>query len=62
VIGRRGAVDKLGFVASDAFDLRLTRKSPAIDRGDPASYPLRDILGTRRPLGRAPDAGSVEAR
>lgn len=62
VSGRRGAVDRLGFVAPDGFDLRLTARSPAIDRGDPRAYPRRDILGARRPRGRAPDAGAVEAR
>jgi hypothetical protein len=62
VLGTRYQVDRLGFVAPDAFDLRLTPGSPAIDRGDPKTFPKRDIFGTRRPLGRRPDAGAVEAR
>jgi len=62
VLGTRYQTDKLGYVNAAALDLRLTSTSPAINRGDPNSYPKRDILGTHRPLGRRPDAGAVEAR
>ena len=51
-----------GFVAPGAREpnLHLTAGSPAIDAGDPKSHPLRDISGTKRPRGRAPDAGAYE--
>lgn len=62
VLGARYQIDKLGFVDAGALDLRLASGSPAIDRGDPNAYPRRDIFGTRRPLGRRPDAGAFEAR
>jgi hypothetical protein len=62
VLGGQYQIDKLGYLNADAFDLRLTGTSPAIDRGDPKTYPRRDIFGTTRPVGRRPDAGAVEAK
>jgi hypothetical protein len=50
-----------GFVDAGAFDLRLKKGAAAIDHGDPKAYPARDIFGRRRPMGRRPDAGAVEA-
>jgi len=49
-----------GFRDARRNDLRLTAGSAAIDRGDPRDYPAIDIDGTRRPAGRAPDAGAHE--
>ena len=43
-----------------AGDLHLKPGSAAIDSGDPASYPARDIDGNARPGGAAPDAGADE--
>ena len=51
-----------GFVDEANFDYRLKRGSAAVNRGSPKSFPGRDIFGTRRPLGRLPDAGAVESR
>ena len=50
-----------GFRNPGAFDLHLSAGSAAIDRGDPAEYPARDIDGDLRPAGSAPDAGADEA-
>ena len=36
--------------------------SPAIDTAAPAQSPGEDILGTKRPVGSAPDIGAVEAK
>jgi hypothetical protein len=33
----------------------------AINRGNPKSYPQRDIDGQRRPIGKRPDAGADES-
>jgi Protein of unknown function (DUF1565) len=43
-------------------NLHLRSGSPAIDRGDAARFPRRDIDGNRRPSGRAPDSGADERR
>ena len=43
-------------------NLHLRSGSPAIDRGDKARFPRKDIDGNRRPFGRAPDAGADERR
>jgi hypothetical protein len=43
-------------------DFRFSRSAPAVDRGDPESFPPTDILGHRRPRGLAPDAGAYEVR
>jgi hypothetical protein len=43
-------------------NLHLRRRSPAIDRGDSARFPRKDIDGNRRPVGRAPDSGADERR
>ena len=59
--GSSDVVAQPGFVNLNGFDLRLASNSPAVNRGDPASYPEIDIFGTPRPLGGAPDAGAVEA-
>jgi hypothetical protein len=50
-----------GFVDART-NLRLRAGAAAIGRGDPASYPMRDIDGDRRPLGGRPDAGADERR
>jgi hypothetical protein len=42
-------------------DLHLAPGSPALNRGDPGTYPARDIDGQSRPLGSGPDAGADEA-
>ena len=49
------------FVDAAALDLRLGPSSPAIDRADPADATARDIEGTTRPRGDAPDIGAWEA-
>jgi hypothetical protein len=62
---RCGATDSLarsGFVDADGFNLKLRRTSPAVGHGDPNDYPRVDIFGHKRPRGRKPDAGAVEAR
>jgi hypothetical protein len=41
-------------------DFRLRAGSPAIGRGDPASFPAGDRAGTCRPQGKLPDAGAFE--
>jgi hypothetical protein len=59
-----GATDRIGaqgYVNAAALDFRLRPCSAAIDAGNPASYPARDIAGHERPIGRAPDAGAWEA-
>jgi hypothetical protein len=43
-------------------NLHLRRGSPAIDRGDAARFPRKDIDGNKRPFGRAPDSGADERR
>jgi hypothetical protein len=50
----------IGFVDPASLDLHLKPGSPAIDAGDPASFPVTDIDGDRRPAGAAPDAGADE--
>jgi hypothetical protein len=55
-------VSRLGFRDVGSFNLHLRRNSPAINRGYPGSYPLRDIDHQRRPLGVRPDAGADEVR
>jgi hypothetical protein len=50
-----------GYVNRIGFDLHLSLSSPAIDRGNPFSFPATDIDGDPRPLGPAPDAGADEA-
>ena len=54
-------VSDLGFVNAPAGDLHLTPTSPAINAGNPSSYPPTDIDGNTRPKGAAPDAGATEA-
>lgn len=48
------------FVDPSSGDFHLRAGSPAIDRGDPASYPVGDIDGHARFTGAAPDAGAHE--
>jgi hypothetical protein len=55
-------VSELGFVNPRKLNLHLRAGSPAIDAGDPKSFPRRDIDRQRRPVGRAPDAGADERR
>ncbi len=43
-------------------NLHLRPGSPAIDHGDAARFPRRDIDGHKRPVGRAPDSGADERR
>jgi hypothetical protein len=47
-----------GFGDPDHLDLHLVRGAPPIGRGDPASYPARDIDGDLRPRLLPPDAGA----
>jgi hypothetical protein len=56
-------VASLGFLNATpgSFDLHLAPGSPALNRGDPGTYPARDIDGQSRPLGSGPDAGADEA-
>jgi hypothetical protein len=42
------------------LDLHLLAGSPAIDAGDPSSYPTSDLDGQARPMGGIPDAGADE--
>jgi chitodextrinase len=42
------------------LDLHLQAGSPAVDNGDPSSFPTTDIDGQLRPIGPAPDAGADE--
>lgn len=51
-----------GYVNPAAGDFHLRAGAAAIGRGDPTSYPARDIDGDPRPLGGAPDAGADERR
>jgi hypothetical protein len=51
-----------GFVDQRTLNLRLRPGAAAIGRGDPTNFPRGDILGTKRPQGRLPDAGAIEAR
>lgn len=55
-------VRSVRFVNRSAFDLRLARRSAAINRGNPRNFPRTDITGGRRPRGGAPDAGAHERR
>ena len=55
-------VGSLGLVDPAHGDLRTGPGSPAIDAGDPASFPATDVTGAPRPRGRAPDAGAYEIR
>jgi hypothetical protein len=50
-----------GFI-DPARNLHLKGTSPAVNRGDPLSYPKRDIDGEKRPKGGRPDAGADEVR
>jgi hypothetical protein len=53
-------VTDVAFVNRSTTDLHLTAGSPAINAGDPTTYPSVDIDGQLRPLGGAPDAGADE--
>jgi len=58
---RCGPNDRVGnaaFVGRDKLDVRLSRSSAAIGRGNPDSAPTHDISGKRRPLRWRPDAGA----
>jgi hypothetical protein len=61
VIGPQYGYSNLGFVDPGSVNLDLSSVSPAINKGDPLSYPGRDIEGNARPAGPAPDAGANEA-
>ena len=61
--GTCGSTDRnaaAGFIDRNS-NLHLSAGAPAINAGDSASYPSRDIDGHSRPLGGAPDAGADEA-
>ena len=62
--GKCGPTDKsvrrLGFARPTGLDVHLLKTSPAINAGDPRNFPVRDLDGQRRPLGKAPDAGADE--
>jgi hypothetical protein len=49
-----------GFADVAKLDFRLTRKSAAINSGNPQAFPARDISGRKRPQGGKPDAGAYE--
>jgi hypothetical protein len=49
-----------GFVNAAAGNFHLRAGAAAVNRGDPKSYPSKDIDGQKRPKGRAPDAGADE--
>jgi hypothetical protein len=53
-------VANAGFANRSAVDLHLTSTSPAINAGDPSTFPGADIDGQGRPLGGTPDAGADE--
>jgi chitodextrinase len=57
--GPNDVVGAVTYVDRSNFDLRLAGGS-AVDRGNPASYPTKDIDGQARPKGGAPDAGAHE--
>ena len=59
-VGAQDLVAPSGYVNAAAGDLHLKAGAAAIDNGDPASYPTRDIDGNGRPGGAAPDAGADE--
>ena len=62
--GTCGPTDKnapAGFV-DPTKNLRLKPNAAAVNSGDPASHPRRDIDGERRPKGGRPDAGADERR
>jgi hypothetical protein len=42
-------------------NLHLAPGAAALNAGDPASFPARDLDGQTRPQGGAPDAGADEA-
>jgi hypothetical protein len=50
----------LSLVDPASMDLHLAPESIAIDAGDPADHPARDVDGEPRPQGAAPDAGADE--
>ena len=58
--GPHDLVAPVAFVDRANFDLRLAAGSAAINRGNPSSYPAKDIDGQSRPKGGAPDAGAHE--
>ncbi|HWQ23594.1 MAG TPA: right-handed parallel beta-helix repeat-containing protein [Gaiellaceae bacterium] len=56
--GNRSAPPR--FVSARARDFHLTRRSPAVDRAQPAFSPRADRDGVIRPQGRGPDLGAFE--
>jgi hypothetical protein len=57
---RTDRVAKNVFRGPSTFDLTPKPKSPLVNAGDPTFFPPFDIKGTRRPIGKRPDAGAVE--
>lgn len=60
--GKHDRIAPHGFLDAAKLDFRLRPTAAAVDRGNPASSPARDIQGDRRPRGKAPDAGADEVR
>ena len=60
--GRTNRVARVHFVNRARFDLRLARRSAAINRGNPRNFARVDIRGHKRPMGKRPDAGAHERR
>lgn len=58
--GGHDRVASSGFRAPGKHDFHLRRGAPAVDRGDPGSFPNRDYDGQHRPKGGLPDAGADE--
>jgi hypothetical protein len=53
---------RAGYLDGSALNLRVSNGSPAINSGDPASFPRTDFTGRKRPAGGRPDAGAFEIR
>lgn len=60
-----GVSNKIGdpkFVDAASGNYTPGPGSPALDAGNPNEAPPLDLLGTKRPVGAAPDIGAVEAQ
>jgi len=56
---RRGSP---AFLDARHLNLRIARRSAAVNAGTLKNFPKTDIFGNKRPLGGRPDAGAVETR